>query len=193
MTPPPPRGRTSFFRRKRCKPSPYIRPMVMTLHHTASAPYLSASSTDGRNSVLRRRWFNVPSRLLLALSALAKLPLARPNVCSGSRRLIRFRTLCSLRYRLTSSCDFILLSRAFPNVESQPHSCFIRAKRGHLKTQAYKRLLLLEKLGAEPFLSERKLAQRLGMSNTPIRSAIERPESEGLIVVSPQRGLHVRR
>ncbi|MGH9510089.1 MAG: GntR family transcriptional regulator [Terriglobales bacterium] len=52
--------------------------------------------------------------------------------------------------------------------------------------------MLLEKLAAEPFLSGRELARRLGMSNTPIRSAIERLESEGLIVVSPQRGLHVR-
>ena len=45
---------------------------------------------------------------------------------------------------------------------------------------------------AEPFLSERKLAKRLGMSNTPVRSAIERLEAEGLIAISPQQGIVVR-
>ncbi len=42
------------------------------------------------------------------------------------------------------------------------------------------------------FLSERQLALELGMSKTPIKAALERLESEGLISVSPQQGIVVR-
>lgn len=66
---------------------------------------------------------------------------------------------------------------------------------GLLKEQAYgelKELLLAGELAGEPFLSERKLAKRLGMSNTPVRSAIERLEAEGVIAISPQQGITVR-
>ncbi|WP_339748744.1 GntR family transcriptional regulator [uncultured Rubinisphaera sp.] len=42
------------------------------------------------------------------------------------------------------------------------------------------------------FLSERKLALELGMSKTPIKAALERLESEGLVSVSPQQGIMVR-
>lgn len=66
---------------------------------------------------------------------------------------------------------------------------------GLLREQAYlnlKELLVSGKLASEPFLSERKLAKRLGMSNTPVRSAIERLEAEGLIAISPQQGIVVR-
>jgi DNA-binding GntR family transcriptional regulator len=66
---------------------------------------------------------------------------------------------------------------------------------GLLKDRAYnelKQLLLAGQLAGEPFLSERKLARRLGMSNTPVRSGIERLESEGIIAISPQQGIVVR-
>jgi DNA-binding GntR family transcriptional regulator len=44
----------------------------------------------------------------------------------------------------------------------------------------------------ELFLSEREFARQLGMSIAPVRSAIERLATEGLIFVSPQRGIQVR-
>jgi DNA-binding GntR family transcriptional regulator len=64
-----------------------------------------------------------------------------------------------------------------------------------LKDRAYnqlKDLLLSGEAAGEPFLSERRLALRLGMSNTPVRSAIERLESEGIIAISAQRGIVLR-
>ena len=42
------------------------------------------------------------------------------------------------------------------------------------------------------FLSERQLAERLGMSKTPIRSALELLEAQDLVVVSPQQGIFVK-
>jgi DNA-binding GntR family transcriptional regulator len=42
------------------------------------------------------------------------------------------------------------------------------------------------------FLSERQLAEELGMSKTPVKAALERLELEGFITVSPQSGIVVR-
>jgi DNA-binding GntR family transcriptional regulator len=42
------------------------------------------------------------------------------------------------------------------------------------------------------FLSERQLARGLGMSKTPLKSALVRLEQEGFIRVSPQQGIVVR-
>jgi len=67
--------------------------------------------------------------------------------------------------------------------------------RGLLKGWAYdeiKRLILSEELAPGTFLAERQLAARLGISKTPVRSALERLESEGLISISPQQGAIVR-
>ncbi len=48
--------------------------------------------------------------------------------------------------------------------------------------------------GAEPpKLDERKLAEELGVSRTPIREAISRLEQEGLVVTFPRRGAFVMR
>lgn len=41
-------------------------------------------------------------------------------------------------------------------------------------------------------LSERQLAEELGMSKTPVKAALERLELEGFITVSPQSGILVR-
>ena len=38
------------------------------------------------------------------------------------------------------------------------------------------------------FISERELQAELGMSKTPIRSALDRLESTGLVVLHPNRG-----
>ena len=57
-----------------------------------------------------------------------------------------------------------------------------------LKDQAYeelKKLIMNEVFSPGTFLSERQLAARLDMSKTPIRSALERLESEGFVAVSP--------
>jgi len=42
------------------------------------------------------------------------------------------------------------------------------------------------------FLSERQLAQGLGMSKTPLKSALVRLEAEGFLRISPQQGILVR-
>lgn len=67
--------------------------------------------------------------------------------------------------------------------------------RSLLKERAYdhiKRGLLNSEYPPGSFLSERQLAEELGMSKTPVKSALERLESEGYIAVSPQQGIVVR-
>jgi DNA-binding GntR family transcriptional regulator len=64
-----------------------------------------------------------------------------------------------------------------------------------LKDRAYAQLKDLIQSGTfapNVFLSERQLVLRLGMSKTPIRSALEHLESQGLVAVSPQQGIVVR-
>ena len=63
-----------------------------------------------------------------------------------------------------------------------------------LKEQAYshiKKLILTEEIPVNSFLSERSLAEQLGMSKTPVKLAIERLENEGFVRVSPQQGIMV--
>lgn len=64
-----------------------------------------------------------------------------------------------------------------------------------LKDRAYSELKrLIQDATFEPgaFLSERQLAEQLGMSKTPIKAALERLEIEGFVSVSPQQGIVVR-
>jgi DNA-binding GntR family transcriptional regulator len=68
-------------------------------------------------------------------------------------------------------------------------------QRSLLKDQAYERIkcrLLNNDYPPGTFLSERQLAENLGMSKTPVKAALERLELEGLIAVSPQQGIVVR-
>jgi GntR family transcriptional regulator, rspAB operon transcriptional repressor len=71
-----------------------------------------------------------------------------------------------------------------------------RSASGLLKDQAYatlRELILNERFPPGSFLSERQLVAELGgMSKTPIRAALERLEANGLVLVSPQRGILVR-
>jgi DNA-binding GntR family transcriptional regulator len=63
-----------------------------------------------------------------------------------------------------------------------------------MKDRAYdslKRLILSETFEPGMFLSERQLVSRLKMSKTPIKSGLERLESEGFIGISPQQGIVV--
>ena len=67
--------------------------------------------------------------------------------------------------------------------------------RGLLKERAYaeiKRLILDGEIPPGTFLAERQLAGRLGMSKTPVRSALEKLETEGFVSISPQQGAIVR-
>lgn len=67
--------------------------------------------------------------------------------------------------------------------------------RSFLKDQAYEKIkhrLLNNDYPPGSFLSERQLADNLGMSKTPVKAALERLESEGFISVSPQQGIVVR-
>lgn len=64
-----------------------------------------------------------------------------------------------------------------------------------LRDRAYRELKNLIQSGAiaaAAFLSERQLVERLGMSKTPIRAALQQLEAEGLLTVSPQQGIFVR-
>lgn len=67
--------------------------------------------------------------------------------------------------------------------------------RGLFKSLAYdeiKRMILSGELAAGAFIAERPLSVRLGMSTTPVRSALQRLEVEGLLSISPQQGAVVR-
>ena len=64
-----------------------------------------------------------------------------------------------------------------------------------LKDVAYEKLRTLIVSGSLPqgaFLAERRLAEILNMSKTPVKSALERLEAEGFITISPQQGVVVR-
>ncbi len=64
-----------------------------------------------------------------------------------------------------------------------------------LKERAYdelKQRILNEEYAPGSFLAERRLAEELGMSKTPVKAALERLELEGFVVVSPQQGIVVR-
>lgn len=67
--------------------------------------------------------------------------------------------------------------------------------RSFLKDHAYERIkqqLLNNDYPPGSFLSERQLAETLGMSKTPVKAALERLEAEGFVSVSPQQGIVVR-
>lgn len=64
-----------------------------------------------------------------------------------------------------------------------------------LKDKAYseiKQRILDGEYPPGTFLAERRLAEKLDMSKTPIHSAIQRLETEGFVSVSPQQGVVVR-
>ena len=64
-----------------------------------------------------------------------------------------------------------------------------------LKDRAYRELKELIQTGVFPphsSVSERQLVKRLGMSKTPIRSALENLEAQGLVSVSPQKGVLIK-
>lgn len=66
----------------------------------------------------------------------------------------------------------------------------------HLSEKAYhhlKKLILSGRLGADSILSERSLAERLSVSRVPVREAIMALEREGLLIVVPRSGVHIRR
>src|SRR5438876_11645439 len=67
--------------------------------------------------------------------------------------------------------------------------------RALLQDQAYDELKKLIQRGTYPagtFLSERQLAGRLGMSKTPIKSALTSLGMEGFVAVYPKLGIVVR-
>lgn len=64
-----------------------------------------------------------------------------------------------------------------------------------LKERAYQELRELIQTGFFPphtSVSERQLVKQLGMSKTPIRAALENLESQGLVAVSPQKGVLIK-
>jgi DNA-binding GntR family transcriptional regulator len=68
------------------------------------------------------------------------------------------------------------------------------ADEGSLTERAYRRLEeLIATLQLEPgsVLSETTLAQRLGIGRTPVREALQRLASEGMVTILPRRGILV--
>lgn len=64
-----------------------------------------------------------------------------------------------------------------------------------LRNEAYqqiKQMIIAGDYEPGAFLSERQLTARLNMSKTPIRTALERLDSEGFVSISPQQGVLVR-
>ena len=71
----------------------------------------------------------------------------------------------------------------------------LKTGRTLLQDRAYERLKDLIQSGSLPagsFHTERLLSERLGMSKTPVRSALARLDLEGFVSVSPQIGVSVR-
>ena len=67
--------------------------------------------------------------------------------------------------------------------------------RSLLKSKAYdaiKKKIMDEDFPPGTFLAERKLALMLGMSKTPVKSALERLAIEGFVTISPQQCILVR-
>jgi DNA-binding GntR family transcriptional regulator len=77
---------------------------------------------------------------------------------------------------------------------SRPAATTDPSPSGLLRYRAYwelKDLILRGRLAQTPFLSTRTLAKQLQMSLSPVRSAVERLETEGLLSIGPQRGIVV--
>lgn len=69
-----------------------------------------------------------------------------------------------------------------------------RANTGALKRTAYdelKRRLMAGEYAPGALVSERRLAQELGMSKTPVHAALERLEAERFVAAAPQQGFVV--
>jgi DNA-binding GntR family transcriptional regulator len=82
-----------------------------------------------------------------------------------------------------------------PKSAQTNHTDGAATKQGLFKQRAYeeiKRLILGNEIAPGSFIAERSLANRLAMSTTPVRSALERLEHEGLLSISPKQGAVVR-
>ena len=67
--------------------------------------------------------------------------------------------------------------------------------RGDASRRAYDRIrhdIVAGTLAPGTMLSENELATELGMSRTPVRTALSRLQSEGWVTIYPQRGALVR-
>lgn len=81
-----------------------------------------------------------------------------------------------------------------PRPRKKPQST-AGAEKTLLKDRAYAEIKDLIQTGVFPpnaFLSERQLVEKLHISKTPIRSALEHLEAQGLVAVSPQQGIVVK-
>lgn len=87
------------------------------------------------------------------------------------------------------------MGRTATSPQPHPLNSAPPAARRLLKDRAYEVIKQWIVSGQAPpgtFLSERQLVTQLGMSKTPIRTALERLDSEGLVTVWPQQGVIVR-
>ena len=96
---------------------------------------------------------------------------------------------------MAAKSDMFTLPPPRNSLESSPPLRESPATRLLLKERAYQELRALIQTGdlsPESTLSERHLVERLGMSKTPIRAALENLETQGLVTVSPQKGIIIR-
>ena len=88
-----------------------------------------------------------------------------------------------------------MAKRAISSIETSTGAVASSATPLLLKERAYqeiRELIQTGDLNSQSNVSERQLVERLGMSKTPIRAALENLEMQGLVTVSPQRGILVR-
>lgn len=70
----------------------------------------------------------------------------------------------------------------------------LQLKNGFLKDQAYlaiKDEIMNGKLTPGDFISENVLSEKLNMSRTPIRSALQRLEHDGIVRILPKQGIYI--
>ncbi len=97
--------------------------------------------------------------------------------------------------QLSDAGNPVVLRPHEKHANEEKSSASILQNRSLLKEKAFeviKKKIMDEEFPPGSFLAERKLALMLGMSKTPVKSALERLEMEGFVTISPQQCILVR-
>lgn len=94
--------------------------------------------------------------------------------------------------QLIANCEMPIPENLLESPTALAHPPIQRMSFKERAYQELKALIQAGDLSPDSTLSERKLAERLGMSKTPIRAALENLETQGLVTVSAQKGIIIR-